>query len=149
MASLEISGYTTSEENNEICPTLTFKQRIIGFIVVMCIGVIFAIISWVAVFNENWTLFGVGITFSNLCAIGSSLFLAGPKKQWSKMWEETRWIATLIYILTMILTLVFALALKNGPLTIVSCILQYLAMIWYGLTYIPGARTVIKRMCGM
>lgn len=147
MASIEMPF--GQEENNEICPTLTMKQRIIAFCITLGIGVIFGIVAWVSVFKEEWTLFGVCITFSNLCAIGSSMFLAGPKKQWSKMFEETRWIATTVYFVAMILTLVAALAIKSGGLTIVCCIIQYLAMIWYGLSFIPGARTVCKKMVGL
>lgn len=142
---MEIPG---TEEDNEICPSLTLTQRIIGFVCALCVGFIFAIISWVAVFNQDWTLFGIGITLSNLCAIGGSMFIAGPKKQAKKMFEETRWIATTVYLVAMVLTLVMALAVKNGPVTILFCIIQYLAMIWYGLSFIPYARTAVKKMFG-
>lgn len=132
------------EENHEFCPSLSLKQRVIGFACSLALGGIFAGISWIELFQNDYVAFGILITFSNVCAIGGSMFLAGPVKQVKKMFEETRWIATSVYLLMMIMTLVAAFAIKSPALVIVCCIFQYLAMIWYGLSYIPYARTVIK-----
>lgn len=42
------------------------------------------------------------------------------------------------------LTLIAGLTLRNAPLAI-SCIVgQYIAMIWYSLSYIPYARSVLS-----
>eukprot|EP00672_Neobodo_designis_P028411 CAMPEP_0174854038 /NCGR_PEP_ID=MMETSP1114-20130205/29786_1 /TAXON_ID=312471 /ORGANISM="Neobodo designis, Strain CCAP 1951/1" /LENGTH=147 /DNA_ID=CAMNT_0016088711 /DNA_START=29 /DNA_END=472 /DNA_ORIENTATION=+ len=133
-----------SEEQNDLCPSLTFKQRIIAFFCTLCLGVLFGILAWVAIFQKNYVQFGVFFTLSNCTAIGGSMFLAGPLKQLKKMFEETRWIATSIYLLMMIMTLVAAFAIKSPALVIICCLLQYLAMVWYGLSYIPYARTVVK-----
>jgi hypothetical protein len=141
---MDIFKTTNEEENHEICPSMTFKQRIIGFGVSLGFGFICAILSWIAIFNKNYVQFGIFMTLSNLSAIGGSMFLAGPVKQVKKMFEETRWIATSIYLVMMIMTIVSAVWIKSPPLVIVCCILQYLAMIWYGLSYIPYARTVVK-----
>jgi flagellar biosynthesis protein FlhB len=133
-----------SEEQNDLCPSLTFKQRIIAFFSTLCLGVLFGVLAWVAIFQKNYTQFGVFFTLSNVTAIGGSMFLAGPLKQFKKMFEETRWIATCVYLLMMIFTLVAAFAIKSPALVIICCLMQYLAMIWYGLSYIPYARTVVK-----
>jgi hypothetical protein len=132
------------DEQNELCPSLSLKQRVIGFFGVLCLGFLFAILAWIAIFQKNYTQFGVFMTLSNVAAIGGSLFLAGPLKQCKKMFEETRWIATCVYLFMMIMTVVSALAIKSPALVIVCCILQYFAMIWYGLSYIPYARTMVK-----
>lgn len=133
-----------TEETNELCPSLSLKHRIIGFFATLAFGVIFGILGWIAIFNHNYVQFGVFMTLSNVTAIGGSMFLAGPVKQVKKMFEETRWIATCVYLFFMILTLVAAFAIKSPPLVVVCCLLQYLAMVWYGLSYIPYARTVVK-----
>ena len=133
-----------SEEKNELCPSLTFKQRIICFFSTLLLGVIFGILAWVAIFQHNYVQFGIFITLSNVAALGGSMFLAGPMKQAKKMFEETRWIATTVYLMAMVLTLVAAFAIKSPGLVIVCCIFQYLAMVWYGLSYIPYARTAVK-----
>ena len=136
------------DEKNELCPTLTFQQRIYCFIGCLIFGFFLSILSWFAVFERKWTRFGILMTCSNITAIGGSMFLAGPMKQVKKMFEETRFIATGVYIAAMVLTVVAAFVLKNGAVVIVCCIIQYLAMVWYGLSYIPYARTVVKSCIG-
>jgi len=138
------TSFFQGEDENELCPTLTFQQRIWGFAASLSLGFVMAILAWIAVFNKNWVMFGIFITFSNVCAIGGSMFLAGPKKQAKKMFEETRWIATTVYLVAMVATLVAAFAIQQGWLVIICCIFQYLAMIWYGLSFIPYARTMVK-----
>jgi hypothetical protein len=145
MASIEIPGF--EDESSSLCPTLTMFQRAVGFGIMLAISVVLGVVSWIAVFNQDWTLFGIMFTLSSLCAIGSSLFLAGPMAQIKKMFDESRWIATVIYLLSMVLTLVVALVVKSGPLVICCCIVQYLAALWYGLSYIPGARAAVKACC--
>lgn len=139
-----MDGLWKTDEQNELCPSLTFKQRIIGFFCTLCLGVLFGIIAWVTIIQKKYVEFGIFMTLSNITALGGSLFLAGPVKQVKKMFEETRWIATTVYLLMLIMTLVAAFAIKSPPLVIICCILQYLALIWYGLSYIPYARTVVK-----
>eukprot|EP00759_Apiculatamorpha_spiralis_P038750 PhF_6_TR37836/c0_g1_i1/m.56318 len=134
----------SDDERNELCPTLSYTQRAYGFFGCLAVGFFLSILSWIAVFKKEWIMFGVLATISNITALASSCFLAGPWSQIKKMFEETRLIATIIYFIAMILTLVAALALQSGPLTIVACIFQYLAMVWYGLSYIPYARTAVK-----
>jgi uncharacterized membrane protein len=132
------------DEILDMCPSLSFQQRIIGFFVCLLIGFLMAIFAWFAVFNKNYVQFGIFITLSNCTAISGSLFLAGPQKQAKKMFEETRWIATSVYLFSMIMTLVAAFAIKEGWVVIIFCLIQYCAMIWYGLSYIPYARTMVK-----
>jgi hypothetical protein len=139
-----ITSFWQGDDENELCPTLTFQQRIYGFGGCLVLGFLCAILAWIAVFQSNWVQFGIFITFSNVSAISGSLFLAGPKKQAKKMFEETRWIATAVYFTAMVATLVAAFAIKQGWLVIICCVFQYLAMIWYGLSYIPFARAAVK-----
>lgn len=77
-------------------------------------------------------------------SIGGFMFLAGPMRQLKSMFSEGRWIATLVYLLSMILTIVVAVVLKSGILVIFCCLIQFCAMWWYFLSYIPFARTAIR-----
>jgi hypothetical protein len=133
------------EDDDNLCPTLTFKQRIMGFGATLCISLIVCVGAWIALFKKDYIWFGVLNTCANILALLSSLFLSGPKKQAKKMFEEKRQIATGVYLLTMVLTFIAALVIKSPALTIVCCIIQYLAMIWYGLSYIPFARDAVKK----
>ncbi|EPY38553.1 hypothetical protein AGDE_05376 [Angomonas deanei] len=60
------------------------------------------------------------------------------------MFNEGRWIASAVYIVTMILTILAAVLLKNGIAVIFCCLIQYVAMWWYFLSYIPFARDCVK-----
>ena len=132
------------EEPNELCPSLSYTHRMYGFAGCLCLGLLLGILSWISVFQSNWVLFGLLMTASNLCAIGGSFFLAGPMKQVKRMFEETRMIATIVYIVTMVLTVLAAVIVKSGGIVIVCCIIQYAAMVWYGLSYVPYARSLVK-----
>lgn len=132
------------ESEDEIhCPSLSYKQRIIGFAACLGAGGFLSVMAWVVLFQSNYIMFGVLNTLGNLVALGSSFFLAGPKKQLQKMFDKTRVFATIIVFVMMILTFIAALVLKLAWLTIIFCVLQYLALIWYGLSYIPYARDII------
>ena len=132
------------QENESACPSLSFQQRIMGFIGCLVLGVLCGALSWIAFFNGNLLQFGVFITLSNISTVSGSLFLMGPKKQLKKMFEKTRIIATCVYLGAMLGTLVAAFAIKIAAIVIVFCCIQYLAMIWYGLSYIPFARAAVK-----
>jgi len=136
-------------DNDSLCPSLSFQQRVIGFAVCVGIGILMEIGAFIALFQQEYTTFAVVNTIANILALAGTCFLSGPVKQIKRMFEETRIIATIVYLTSMVLTFVVALALKLDWLTIIMVIIQYLAMIWYGLSYIPYARTAIKKIVGL
>jgi len=71
----------------------------------------------------------------------------GPIKQIKKMFESTRIIASIVFLICVVMTLVSAIAIKIAGLVLLFVILQFLALIWYTLSYIPYARDAIKRCC--
>jgi hypothetical protein len=132
-------------DDESLCPSLSYKQRIIGFIVCLGIGIVMEVIAFVTLFNQQYVEFGVINTIANCFALGSTFFLTGPKKQLKKMFEQTRIIATIVYLITLVGTFVVALWLKIAWLTILMVIVQYIAMIWYSISYIPFARDAVKK----
>jgi hypothetical protein len=78
----------------------------------------------------------------------SSCFLCGPKKQIQNMTDRTRLLTTIVYVVFMILTLVAALKWKSIVATMACCIVQYAALTWYTLSYIPFARAIVSRVLG-
>lgn len=91
-------------------------------------------------------IFAVLYTFGNVLALASTCFLMGPLNQLKKMFAKTRVIATILVLVMFVLTLVCAFALKNGaPLAILCCVLQFFALTWYSLSYIPYARDAAKK----
>lgn len=76
------------------------------------------------------------------------MFLVGPMSQVKRMFKPTRIIATAVYLVMIALTLFFAFRKRTG-MALLCSILQILALIWYGLSYIPYARTMVKKCLGI
>lgn len=127
--------------------TLSWSTRIKGFIVCFVLGVGLSILGscllWVP--RKGLILFAVLYTVGNLLSLASTCFLMGPVNQLKKMFAKTRVIATILVFVMLILTLVCAIALKSPILALICCILQFLALTWYSISYIPFARDAVKK----
>ncbi|XLV02660.1 hypothetical protein S245_016997, partial [Arachis hypogaea] len=90
--------------------------------------------------------FAVAFTLGNLLSLGSTAFLIGPKRQFTMMLDPVRIYATAIYIASMIIALFCALYVHNKLLTLLAIILEFGALIWYSLSYIPFARSMVSKI---
>merc|ERR1712156_110024 len=126
--------------------TLSYSTRIKGFIACFILGVGISILSTV-IYALTWKLgpFCVLYSLGNIVALASTCFLMGPVNQIKKMFAPTRWIATSLMLLFLILTLVSAAVFEKKGLTVLFCILQFCAMTWYSISYIPYARDAVKK----
>uniref|UniRef100_A0A2H6MY65 Vesicle transport protein n=2 Tax=Micrurus TaxID=8634 RepID=A0A2H6MY65_9SAUR len=127
--------------------SLSWSTRLKAFIACFIIGVVCSIMGsfllWIP--NKGPILFGVFYTLGNISSLGSTVFLMGPMKQLKRMFEPTRLIATILMLLCLILTLCAAFWWHNKGLTILFCILQFFALAWYSISYIPFARDAVKK----
>lgn len=65
------------------------------------------------------------------------------------MCAKERAVATSAYLLFLVLTLVAAFAAESVGLVIVCLICQFVAMVWYTLSYVPyGRRAAISTIKG-
>ena len=133
-----------------LCPSLTFRQRLYGFALCFCVGVSISVTS---LFSFSQLLLGhpmpfaIKYTVGNVLSLVSMCFLVGPNRQLRNMTSSTRWIAALVYLVAMGLTLVscFVFRTKGGALIVLICIVvQFCAMAWYALSYIPFGRKLLK-----
>ncbi|XP_047179450.1 vesicle transport protein SFT2B [Vigna umbellata] len=76
----------------------------------------------------------------------STAFLIGPKRQVTMMLDPVRIYATSIYIASMIIALFCALYVHNKLLTFLALILEFGALVWYSLSYIPFARSMVSKI---
>ncbi|NXB55497.1 SFT2B protein, partial [Struthidea cinerea] len=90
--------------------------------------------------KKGLVLFAVFYTLGNIASIGSTMFLMGPMKQLKRMFEPTRLIATIVMLLCLVLTLCSAFWWRKAGLALLFCILQFFAMAWYSISFIPYAR---------
>nr|XP_031535745.1 vesicle transport protein SFT2A isoform X1 [Vicugna pacos] len=121
--------------------SLSFSTRLKWFAICFVSGIFFSILGTGLLWLPGGIkLFAVFYTFGNIAALASTCFLMGPMKQLKKMFETTRLLATIIMLLCFVLTLCAALWWHKKGLALLFCILQFLSMTWYSLSYIPYAR---------
>eukprot|EP00670_Eutreptiella_braarudii_P017201 CAMPEP_0174361608 /NCGR_PEP_ID=MMETSP0811_2-20130205/59989_1 /TAXON_ID=73025 ORGANISM="Eutreptiella gymnastica-like, Strain CCMP1594" /NCGR_SAMPLE_ID=MMETSP0811_2 /ASSEMBLY_ACC=CAM_ASM_000667 /LENGTH=224 /DNA_ID=CAMNT_0015498401 /DNA_START=32 /DNA_END=703 /DNA_ORIENTATION=+ len=138
--------YQPEQEEDSLCPKLSLKQRITGFATCAGLGFFCMVLVMFSIFPiPSPVRMGFFLTLGNLFAITSTGFLVGPMRQLKKMFEKTRIVAALMFLLFMVLTLLSAIWLKSALLTIAFCLCQYCALVWYGLSYIPYGRTAAKK----
>jgi hypothetical protein len=128
--------------------TLGWTSRIKGFAFCFGLGFIFSILGalFLAIPGKGLKLFAIFYSLGNILSIASTCFLMGPWKQLKKMFHKTRVIATIVALTFLVLTLVSALKIGKIGLTFVCCVVQFLAMTWYSLSYIPYARDMVLKM---
>jgi hypothetical protein len=86
-------------------------------------------------------------SFANVVSIAGTMFLAGPMKQLKNMFARTRIIATLVFLTMIGVTIFVAVKTQNVGLTILCLAVQFLAFVWYTLSYIPFARNAVLGCC--
>lgn len=149
----------TERAIDTVCPSMTFKQRCYGFGIAFVIG---CLLSFGSVIYFHQLLagrpapFAINYTLGNLIALSSTCFLMGPKTQLKRMASPTRWLCALVYVCAMAATLVCALLLPSitdlpqgvlAALVLGCLVVQFLAMFWYALSYIPYGRRMFKACC--
>ncbi|XP_025099070.1 vesicle transport protein SFT2B-like [Pomacea canaliculata] len=133
---------------NEVT-TLSWGTRIKLFLLCFILGAFLSILGTCLIFLKNGlVIFAVLYTIGNILSLASTCFLMGPCNQLKKMFAKTRIIATILVLVMFVLTLVCALAIHNAALAILCCIIQFLALTWYSLSYIPYARDLVKKCFG-
>lgn len=128
--------------------TLGWTSRIKGFAICFGLGFIFSVLGafCLAIPGKGLRLFALFYSIGNVTSIASTCFLLGPIKQIKKMFHPTRALATIVALAFLVLTLVSAFWLKKTGLTFVCCLIQFLAMTWYSLSYIPYARDAVLKV---
>ena len=81
--------------------------------------------------------------------LSSSCFLATPKTQIKDMFKKTRWVLTLVYLGSIVGTIVMAFLLPDNlkGLIIIMLIIQIIAYYLYTLSFVPFGRKILKKCC--
>lgn len=140
---------TFAQEFDESC-TLSRKTRLYAFLVCFITGWVISLLALLALpqIISHPEKFAILYTVGNIISLCSTMFLWGPCKQLKDMFKPIRAGATIIYLISIGLTLFFAFKLQILPLVIVSMIVQFCAMVWYSASYIPYGRALIQRTVG-
>lgn len=124
--------------------TLNRTQRMLGFGVCFLMGMLLSMLS--PYFILRPVKLATSLTLGNALSIGSMMFLMGPAKQCQSMMDSKRRTATLIYMGSLVLTLLAAFLVKSRLLCLVCIVVQYSALLWYSLSYIPYGQSMLLRV---
>jgi len=135
----------TNKEEDDCCPSMDWSTRLQGFAFCFGIGMILSIGGSVNIFLMNYPAFAILYSLGSVVSLCSSMFLRGPISQCKSMADPTRAITTAVMLVFLVLTLLAGLVWKKAGLTLLFFVIQYLASIWYLLSYIPFARDGIVK----
>jgi hypothetical protein len=147
-------GSSPKEPESCAClPSLSKKQRILGFMTFLVLGVscftlAAAYIPVLILYTRKFALlFSLGSCFT----LGSFSFLWGPVNHVKHLFgSKERLPFTTVYLVTLFGTLYFAMGLQSTVLTVMAAGVQVVALLWFVLSYVPGGQTGIKfftKMC--
>lgn len=140
------NGWFTQAKADPCMPSLSKKQRILGFVMFLLMGTFcFSMASlYIPVMIIRPKKFATLYTLGSLFAISSFSFLWGPMNHIKHLFSVPRLPFTTAYIGTILATLYFSLWVKSTILTVVCAICQVITLVWYIVSYIPGGQTGLK-----
>jgi|SaaInlStandDraft_6_1057023.scaffolds.fasta_scaffold34056_1 hypothetical protein len=121
---------------------LGIKQRLVGTAVFGALGLFFFFMAFSFLYLPRTFLkfYLMGI----ICAVLSSLFLLGPKRQLQQCMESQRILPVLIFILSTVMAILAVSYTQNLILAVAMVVVQFCAFLWYLLTYIPYGTTAAR-----
>nr|CCC89745.1 conserved hypothetical protein [Trypanosoma congolense IL3000] len=127
---------------------LSYSQRLVAFFTVLSMGIVFLVIAalfapTVALFPKKFAFF---LTIGNIFCLGSTILLAGVKKQMDSLFCAKRFEAGLTFVASLILTLMSALYWKSSVFALFFSVVQVCSMLWYALSFVPFMRTVVSTL---
>ncbi|KAI9428693.1 SFT2-domain-containing protein [Lactarius indigo] len=128
---------------------LTRTQRLYGFAGCYAIGLVLSVLGTVMLFIGGLASFAVLYALGTVISLIGTGFLIGFTKQTKLMFKPVRVVATIVFLAMIIMIFVSAFVLSSGTLCIIFVVLEYLAFLWYTLSYIPYARTAVLKVFGM
>ena len=149
VAALSGVSLGTKKEPQGLCPALSYRQRVIGCVSCLLLGTLlslFSLGSLAQLVLGNPAPFAIKYTIGNLLSLGASSFLVGPRRQCLDMLAPSRRIASLTYMAMMVGTLLSVFVFKMALLSLGFIILQFVALTWYVLSYIPYGQAAAKRL---
>mmetsp|Transcript_26485 Transcript_26485/g.64534 ORF Transcript_26485/g.64534 Transcript_26485/m.64534 type:complete len:121 (+) Transcript_26485:2438-2800(+) len=90
------------------------------------------------------------VTFGNIISLCGTFFLAGPRSQVRRMFHASRRNASFMYLGSLAITFVLLLMprfMGRGLVLFTLLLSQYASISWYGLSYVPFGREILKKCC--
>lgn len=151
------SGGGADDEDSAVCgclPALSWRERGIGCATCVVAGYLLGLGSFWRIkdlLRGDPVPFTVNATVGNIIALMGSFFFSGPASQWRRMFRPARRNATIGYLGSLALTLLVALWGRwlqplQGLMLLVLLGLQYVAIAWYTLSYVPYGHEAVSSL---
>ena len=139
-----------TQKNRSLCPKMSLKTRVQGWAICLCLGFLISLVSAgliKSLLNGRILKFAILYTAGTICSLASSMFLWGPVAQCKSMFDKTRRITTIIFLLCVVGVILSCVFYPKVPLQVILLlvIIQYCAYFWYCLSYIPWGRKIFCR----
>ncbi|KAL8621600.1 hypothetical protein ACOMHN_036833 [Nucella lapillus] len=140
------NGWFSDAQKDPLLPSLTKKQRILGFSTCLLMGTFcFCLASlYIPMLVLKARKFAMLYTLGSLFVISSFSFLWGPYNHLKHLFSMNRLPFTAVYFGTMFATVYFSMWVHSTVFTVICALGQIVALIWYIVSYIPGGQTGLK-----
>ncbi|OQR81667.1 hypothetical protein THRCLA_11526 [Thraustotheca clavata] len=144
----------TSQEDGLSCPSLnlSYKERLFGCLLCFSLGMLLSLGSTLRLaqlVHGRPAPFAVCYTLGNILSLGCTMFFVGPIAQCQSMFHAKRRYSALTYVLFIGVTLALCFSPRlphRTGLVLISVSIQFCALWWYTLSYIPYARTAVTNV---
>ncbi|EFX61298.1 hypothetical protein DAPPUDRAFT_69953 [Daphnia pulex] len=132
-----------------LCGDLSYKTRIIGWLACSIVGMVLSlIVSLVFIFSDfDVVAYAILYSIGQILSIAGTCFLSTPAGHCKDMKKKHRIIPSIVYFLSIILTIVIAAATQIAGLVLLFLIIQVGAYYWYTISFIPFGQTIAKKLC--
>lgn len=141
-----MNGWFDQAKADPCLPSLTKKQRILGFMLCLALAVFCFFMSslYIPVLVFKARKFALLYSMGSMFFILSFAALWGPVHHFKHLFSGNRLPFTIVYFFTIGATLYFSMWKRSYFMTILCAVIQILAMVWYIISYIPGGQTGLK-----
>ncbi|TEB35978.1 SFT2-domain-containing protein [Coprinellus micaceus] len=128
---------------------LSRTTRLYGFIGCLVVGFVLSLLGAIVLFFQQLGIFAVLFGIGTVISLVGTGFLIGFLKQLKLMFKPVRVVAAIVFLASIGMIFVAAFVIKSDVLCLVFVFIEYLAYIWYTLSYIPYARAAVTKAVGL
>jgi len=129
--------------------TLSWKNRLIAFVICLTfgstmLGLAFFYLPLIVLAPAK---FSISYSLANIFLLGSTSFLVGPWKQMNQMFEGSRAMVSIVYLVSLFLLFYVAIIIRNIFIVMPVLMVQVISLAFYVMSYVPFGQGMLKRIC--
>ncbi|TDH66529.1 hypothetical protein CCR75_005792 [Bremia lactucae] len=142
-----------SDSSYWLCSSLSYQERLIGCVTCFLLGFLLSLGSTfrlAKLVHGNPAPFSIAYTIGNVLSISCTTFFVGPWKQIQTMFHIKRRESAVVYVVFIFVTLALCFMPHihhRMVFVMMSLLVQFTALVWYSLSYVPYGRSIAKSCC--